>query len=36
LNDEKLKDDITVWEDQYGIEVKGTKEENYGRELLVG
>ena len=34
LNDEKLKDDITVWEDQYGIEVKGTKEENYGRELF--
>ena len=34
LNDEKLKDDITIWEDQYGIEVKGTKEENYGRELF--
>ena len=34
LNDEKLKDDITVWENQYGIEVKGTKEENYGRELF--
>jgi ATP-dependent metalloprotease FtsH len=34
LSDEKLKDDITVWEDQYGIEVKGTKEENYGRELF--
>ena len=34
LNDEKLKDDITVWEDQYGIEVKGTTEENYGRELF--
>ena len=34
LNDEKLKDDITIWENQYGIEVKGTKEENYGRELF--
>ena len=34
LNDEKLKDDITIWENQYGIEVKGTTEENYGRELF--
>ena len=34
LSDEKLKDDITVWEDKYGIEVKGTTEENYGRELF--
>ena len=34
LNDETLKDDITIWENQYGIEVKGTTEENYGRELF--
>jgi len=34
LSDEKLKDDITIWENQYGIEVKGTTEENYGRELF--
>ena len=34
ISDEKLKDDITVWEDQYGIEVKGTTEENYGKELF--
>ena len=34
LNDETIKDEITIWENQYGIEVKGTTEENYGRELF--
>ena len=34
LNDELLKDDIKVWQEEYEIEVQATKEENYGRELF--
>jgi ATP-dependent metalloprotease FtsH len=34
LNDEVLKDDITIWKTQYQIEIRAVKEENYGRELF--